>query len=129
MTNPVLSGSRIIFITTIPLDDPCVGGGDSWLMELKASSGQRLGITPFDINADNTFTTLDLISGSTVSGKKLGGIGQGPVIRSGGNPATCTGARCREQKLIGSSDGTIKTPVENPDSCSYCRAGWRDITR
>ena len=127
VTNPVLSGNRIIFITTIPSNDPCSVGGDSWLMELKASSGQRLGITPFDVNGDGNFSAMDLVGGATTSGQKIQGIGQGPVIRAGGNPATCTGARCREQKVIGSSDGSIKTPIENPESCSYCRAGWRHI--
>ena len=129
VTNPVLSGSRIIFITTIPSDDPCSVGGNSWLMELKASSGQRLGATPFDTNGDGIFNSLDLLSGTPASGQSITGIGQGPVIRAGGNPATCTGPRCREQKLIGSSDGTIKTPLENPDTCSYCRAGWRELTK
>lgn len=130
VTNPILRGGRIIFTTVIPSDDPCSVGGDGWLMELNASSGGRLDNTPFDVNNDGVFSGLDLIGGLPASGQKLTGIPSSPTIQTGGNPAVspaCTTARCREQKLISGSSGGIASPIENPDTCSYCRASWRQI--
>lgn len=138
VTDSILRDGRIIFTTLIPSGDPCTAGGDGWLMELDSSNGGRLATTPFDVNGDNSFTSADLLTigsgGSTTQasagGQKFTGIPSSPTILVGGNPASspgCTGAKCQEQKLIGSSDATIKGVAENPSNCNYCRASWRQI--
>lgn len=62
VTNSVLRGGRIIFVTTIPSDHPCSDGGSSWLMELDAAYGGAIGIPVFDLNGDGVFDENDMKS-------------------------------------------------------------------
>ncbi len=48
VTNSLLILGHIIFTTTIPSTDPCLYGGDSWVMILDANSGSRLQYSPFN---------------------------------------------------------------------------------
>ena len=61
VSTPILRGGRIIFTTVIPSGDECSAGGDSWLMELDALSGSRLGSSPFDLNRDFAFDIEDFV--------------------------------------------------------------------
>lgn len=127
VTNSILRGDRIIFTTLVPSNDPCSAGGDGWLMEINPSNGGRLDTTPFDVNGDGIFSSLDLIGGNTVGGQKMSdGIPAAPGIIPRVNPSVpCTGSLCsQEQKATTNTGGGITTIRENPE-CSYCRAGWR----
>lgn len=135
VTEPLLLDSRILFTTVIPSDDPCRNGGDGWLMELNAYNGGRLATSPFDVNGDGTFSSADFIAGGSGSnvaagGKKFSGIPSAPSVLLGGSPAAtpaCTGPKCKEQKLISTTDGAIQGQENNPQECNYCRASWRQV--
>jgi type IV pilus assembly protein PilY1 len=139
VTFPVLRGSRIIFTTVIPSDDPCTAGGTGWLMELNASNGGRLDSTPFDVNGDGVFNADDLFTVGTdtvpAGGQKFDGIPSSPAILVGtpglSPPATTDPNACpdasSECKLLSSSDGSIKKVKEDPDICINCRASWRQL--
>lgn len=135
VTQPLLLDSRILFTTVIPSDDPCNNGGDGWLMELNAYNGGRLATSPFDVNGDGSFTSADFIAGGSgtnvaAGGKKFSGIPSAPSVLLGGSPAAtpaCTGPKCKEQKLISTTDGAIQGQENNPQECSYCRASWRQV--
>ena len=62
---PFLRNDRIIFVTVTPSDDPCKSGGTSWLMEMNAANGARLGFSPFDYSGDGVFTEDDLVKVDT----------------------------------------------------------------
>jgi type IV pilus assembly protein PilY1 len=72
INSPVLVKlDRVIFLTKIPSEDPCKPDGDSWLMELDATTGSRTGTSAFDFNNDDKFDEKDtLASASTASGVK-----------------------------------------------------------
>ncbi|MCP5158559.1 MAG: hypothetical protein H6975_03930 [Gammaproteobacteria bacterium] len=89
---PVIRRDRAIFTTRIPSEDPCVFGGDGWVMEIDALSGARVDYALFDINADSLFDEGDFVqvevteNGVTetisvpVSGLKVAGIPALPTI-------------------------------------------------
>lgn len=77
----LLKQDRVIFLTVIPSADPCVPGGNSWLMELDTSSGGATAASSFDFNNDNKFDDKDkLPSNNTASGlKSTVGMVKSPV--------------------------------------------------
>ncbi|WP_231369956.1 pilus assembly protein [Thioalkalivibrio sp. ALE17] len=90
VTQPVLIDGRVEFVTLIPFDDPCAGGGTSALFSLNAATGGRPSNPVFDLNRDGDFDSGDTI---TINGEEvapssidpgLGIIGRPTLIR---NPA------------------------------------------
>jgi len=75
VTTATIRNGKVIFPTTIPLlkDDPCDSDSDSWVMELDALTGGRLGYSPFDMNNDGVFDKKDQYS-SNNSSLPLSGI-------------------------------------------------------
>ncbi len=129
VTSPVLRGSRAIFTTVVPSNDPCANGGEGWLMELDIANGGRLDETPFDTNGDMIFDNNDKTSfgGGTVAtgGTRFKtGIPSAPVILNGGTGGACLGGEC---KFISSSDGNITSVNENPDETVNVRESWRQV--
>jgi type IV pilus assembly protein PilY1 len=59
---PIMRTDRIVFTTLIPNDDECSSGGNSWLMELDFTTGQRLAYSAFDLNDDEYFGLDDFIN-------------------------------------------------------------------
>lgn len=96
---PLLRGNRVIFVSLIPSLDSCTAGGDGWLLELEAETGNRLpnAVPPWDVaggsggGRDGVINQLDLVSlssGTTVapSGKQSSvGIVKTPAVVSAGN--------------------------------------------
>ncbi len=67
----LLKYDRIIFLTAIPSNNPCLPGGSSWLMEIDASTGGATSVSSFDFNNDDKFDGKDTLpSGNTGSGVK-----------------------------------------------------------
>jgi type IV pilus assembly protein PilY1 len=72
-TKAEVRGNRVLFVSTIPADDPCEAGGGShsWVNALDLRDGSRLAITPFDFNLDFAFGVDDLFeiseNGATVT--------------------------------------------------------------
>ncbi|WP_232199262.1 pilus assembly protein [Thioalkalivibrio sp. ALE20] len=62
VTQPVLIDGRVEFVTLIPFDDPCRGGGTSFLFALDAASGGRPDDPVFDIGGSSgSFGEEDLV--------------------------------------------------------------------
>lgn len=59
LTRAMLIGDRVRFMTYIPTDDPCSGGGINWLIELNALSGGRLNENIIDLSGDGNFDFSD----------------------------------------------------------------------
>jgi type IV pilus assembly protein PilY1 len=90
ISRALVKHDRIIFVTVIPSSDPCVAGGDSWLMELDTLTGGRTGTSAFDFGGpdgtpDDKFDDYDkLASGNVSSGVKstVGIIGTPTWLKS-----------------------------------------------
>lgn len=122
VSTPVLRGGRAIFTTVIPSQDPCLAGGESWLMELDAFTGARLPYAVIDRNNDRAFNAGDKVACGTetcdTSGQKSDqGIIKTPGIISAGET---------EYKYAGGSSGGIMVVTEK-GSTSEGRMSWRQL--
>ncbi len=53
--------AKAIFVSTIPNESPCSGGGDSMVYEMDACSGGRLAQPQFDMNSDRLIDESDKV--------------------------------------------------------------------
>lgn len=127
VSNILYSNGKIIFTTLIPSDDPCNFGGESWLMELDASTGGRLNFHVFDLNNDQKFDSND--SGSYTQGnqtikvpvsgmKATSGLSFTPSILNAGS---------KEYKYLSNTGGSIQKINENPGNNAQGRQSWQQL--
>jgi type IV pilus assembly protein PilY1 len=125
VTEPVLSGGKIIFTTMMPNSDPCNYGGNGWVMEMDAGTGNRPALS-FDVDQDGRLTTADTVSSvdGTVapSGRRLEGIGTSPGIL-GGDARLHRGT---ENKYMSLSTGEIRRVMESSTTRSG-RVSWQQV--
>ncbi|WP_095598025.1 pilus assembly protein [Pseudomonas sp. PIC25] len=74
---PLVNKDRMLVSTFTPLPDPCLSGGESWILGLNVLTGGRLDTTVFDVNGDGYFNTSDMLgcgggNSCDASGFKLG---------------------------------------------------------
>ena len=134
-TNPELYGERVvvrplarfgraIFTTFTPSANPCTGGGGSWLMELDALSGARLGASVFDVNDDGFIDANDLVyfngNYEVGSGISIGGTLGAPVVVSAPDGGS-------EYKYTSGTDGVITTTQESTGATEVGRQSWRQL--
>ncbi len=122
VTNSIVRGDRIIFSTLMPNDIACDFGGNSFLMELSAVDGGRLGEPPLDINNDGNIDTSDLYNGTIVPS----GISQSGIITEPSIIGSPDGDK--EFKLMNSSTGSTVSVVESPPGgLTGKRKSWTEI--
>ena len=132
VSNAVARNGRVIFTTLVPLDDICEPGGTGWLMELNLYSGARLDFSPFDLNGDLAFTSLEYVNVgdidndgvddyAPVSGKKskVGIIPTPSIVNGQGGD--------QEYKFTSGSSGAIEITTENPGPTYGGRQSWRQL--
>ena len=124
VSNAILRGGRIIFVTVVPSDHPCSHGGSSWLMELDAADGSAMDVAVFDVNGDGVFDADDLKivnDGSDTKNLTPGGIGSSSIWVS----PTILADGDKEIKILSSSAGAKADSVmENPDPYTSGRKSW-----
>lgn len=112
-------GSALISNTRIPdASDPCAPTGRGVIMSIDPFTGARLADTYFDLNADRTFDTLDMVEINGVM-TVVSGIG----LNTGfSNPSFL------DQKMyIPTDDGNIRDLDINPFSIGSGRTSWREL--
>ncbi|MGB5259333.1 MAG: PilC/PilY family type IV pilus protein [Gammaproteobacteria bacterium] len=133
VANPILRAGRIIFVTTVPSSDPCLSGGNSWLMELNALNGKRLDIPPFDLNGDGLFSLLDYVQVNfDVNGD--GTVDSSDVLPPSGKgfstllptPGILTSVNT-EYKYTPTSSGSLEMTTENPGQFALGRQSWGQL--
>jgi len=76
VNDPLIRDDIVLFTTTIPDNDPCLGGGSGWLMAVDIQTGGPATDTAFDINGDGVVDSNDQINDDNPVGmaldKKLG---------------------------------------------------------
>lgn len=82
VSTPVLAGSRIIFVSIVPVvGDKCAATGSSWLNELNALDGQELPDRVLDTDNDGDIDNSDYLASSL----QLEGFASEPTIIKGTN--------------------------------------------
>ncbi len=123
VTNAILRGGRIIFVTVIPSEHPCSHGGSSWLMELDAADGSALPSAAFDVTGDGVIDTDDLkvvTDGTDSKSLTPGAIGSSSIWVS---PTILGGDT--EVKILSSSAGAKADSVlEDPGEPTTGRKSW-----
>ena len=136
-SDPVLRNGRIIFSTVIPSASnaaiSCTGdAATSWLMELDAANGGRLGISPFDINGDYYFDSNDYITfnetvnGQTVSKSAPPGGMKSPVGAMAAPTILTTQGGDKEVKILSGTNG-MTSVTENPGPSTRGRQTWQEV--
>ena len=123
VSQPVLRNGRIIFATIIPSESVCGFGGSSWLMELDADTGGRIGGPVLDINGDGKVNALDvaLYQGDYYPAS---GIGSPEMIKTPG----IVGAGELEYKYTSGTSGTIGVITETGGGSDVSgRQSWRQL--
>ncbi len=122
VTDPILRNGRIIFTTLVPSQDPCSGGGTSWVMEMNAETGSRLEYNVFDIDGNGLFNANDNRGTNTkaVTGIKSNkGIIRTPTVLSAGGT---------EYKIAsGSKEANLVSIREKGGNAPRPRTSWRQI--
>lgn len=88
ISQALVSGLNVYFVTFKPSLNECQGGGNSWLMALNRANGGPPLLQPFDSNGDNKITSADFDSSKGVtSGIELDGVSVGlkSIARCGQN--------------------------------------------
>jgi type IV pilus assembly protein PilY1 len=119
---PRLRLGRVIFPTVIPSSEPCDAGGTSWLMEIDALTGGRLGESVFDLDGNLLFNVNDNMAFGSSSIPPSGMQSEEGIIKT---PAI-TSAGPVEYKFAGGSRGGIQTVIEKGDSRAG-RQSWRQL--
>ncbi len=133
---PQRRGNRIIFTTVIPSENPCSVGGESWLMEVNATTGARLELTPFDYNGDGIFSSDDLvqvdydINGDGVIDSNDRAIGSGIQDKNAGKQSRTTiliDDNGDEYKITSDSNGNLSRIKESGADQAIGRRSWIQI--
>lgn len=126
--DPLLRDGVILFVSAVPVSDPCSGGGYSWLNEIDAITGARLKQPPFDLNGDGQFNLSGDADGAgrSPASNKLAKVGGLPALIK--TPSGPGGGQGIVYKLIKQADGSDVT-VADPATTSSGRLNWRDIAR
>jgi type IV pilus assembly protein PilY1 len=132
VSDAVLDLGRIVFTTLIPEGNACQFGGESFLMELDASTGATLSSSPFDTNGDGLVNNQDMVTVTytdpttnqsvtktvAVSGQESNvGIIKTPGIISSGQ---------LQYKYFSGSTGAIGKITEKGSSSS-ARLSWQQL--
>jgi type IV pilus assembly protein PilY1 len=129
VTGALVRDDRVIFTTLIPSTDPCAYGGDSWLMELNAFHGGRLGYSVFDLDDDGDFESDDSITVTLSDGSEVEiapsagapdiGIMQPPAVIAGVGDDDAD-----EVKVVSGSSGAL-IRINERGGINIGRQSWR----
>ncbi|WP_430230666.1 pilus assembly protein [Nitrosomonas communis] len=110
---PQLSFGRIVFTTLVPSTDPCVSGGQNWLMLLNSETGGMLTTLQFDTDNNGMLNNEDRLIAAIGSD----GVRSESVTISAGNLT---------HLIAGSTSGLIEANTIKGSSLNP-RRSWRQI--
>ena len=124
VTEVLIRYGKVIVSTLIPSTDPCAYGGDGWVMELDAITGNRADIPAIDTNGDNLVDASDRLTLSGllahVSGVRVGGIPSAPSILRSSN-------RSLDDKIVNTSSGSTARIRESGTAATSGRSSWEQL--
>ncbi len=139
VTDSRLRGGRAIFSTSIPdVSNACAYGGNGWLMEIDAVTGNRDDRGTFDTNNNGVVDASDTIAfaaakGNVASGRYFDGIPASPTTlgkpdksADPNNPGKPRSA-CTEIRYVTRSDGRTEPVTVACGNANAGRAMWREV--
>ncbi|WP_152220436.1 pilus assembly protein [Pseudomonas sp. SCB32] len=129
VSRPILRGGGITFTSLTPSDDPCTGGGVSWIMALDALGNGRLPYNYFDANGDGVISDQDFYVDSAGNKIPYSGISDSTdgVIKTpsffskeDGDDLIC---------YVGSKGGEPQCAPVPPGNRTSGRLSWREVNR
>ncbi|WP_207887867.1 pilus assembly protein [Pseudomonas sp. 30_B] len=129
VSRPVLRGGSVTFTSLTPSDDPCTGGGISWIMALDALGNGRLAYNYFDANGDGVIDDHDYYTDSEGNRIPYSGISDSTdgVIKTpsffskdDGDDLIC---------YVGSKGGEPQCAPVPPGNRTSGRLSWREVNR
>ncbi|QJQ94281.1 MULTISPECIES: pilus assembly protein [Halomonadaceae] len=112
--------NRVRFSTLIPLNDPCRGGSEGYLLDLRIDDGGSGNQAIFDLNQDGVVDADDMIDGAVVSGIKFGTGEQVATVRD-----AATGL---DVLYVGDPEGAALSRIEALSGNSRDgRQSWRQL--
>lgn len=127
VVDPIIRNNRIIFVTTVPDEDPCGYGGSSWIMELNANDGNRLHIPPFDVNGDGVIDETDIMDYMGTDTIVSGTRSREGIVASPGILNNNSGGGSSEIKFFSGSRGGIDIVSESAAANFRKRQSWRQL--
>jgi type IV pilus assembly protein PilY1 len=109
---------HVVVSTLVPSTAVCSYGGDGWILDLDAVTGNRS--PALDTNGDNLVDATDLINGSYASGVRIGAVPAAATIMR-------SKTRTLDDKLVNTSAGTIVRVRESGNSVPSRRASWEQL--
>ena len=118
--------NRVRFSSMRPLDDPCQGGVEGFLMDVSIDTGGS-GTQPiFDLDRDGVVDERDLVNDEVIAGLRFG---SGETVASVNNPGAGL-----DYLFVGDPDDTTSTPdgsgyvaVGSAGEASAGRQSWRQL--
>ena len=89
--------AKAIFVSTIPNESPCSGGGDSMVYEMDACSGGRLAQPQFDMNSDRLIDESDKVEITDGRRDRTSAPNRTELLRSALPPGLTPHARWEER--------------------------------
>lgn len=124
VTQTAVRAGKVVVSTMIPSTVACTYGGDGWVMEVDAITGNRPSAAAIDTNADGNVDAGDLLTHQSekayVSGVRAGAIPSAPRFIRAKN-------RALDDKLISLSNGTIMKIREAGNPQGSSRSGWEQL--
>lgn len=121
LATPILWSDRIIYVSAIPDDDACSGGGDSWIIELSPFEGARTDFSVFDLARDGSYGESSYHNNQAVNARKV----IGGMIGGDGGLGQINAGDGRTVKLGSTASGRFDTSVQQSDGGQ--RISWRQI--
>lgn len=123
VSDPVLRGDSIIFITTVPDPDPCSYGGSGWYMEVNATTGARHENAVIDRDGDGDIDEEDVIASASEGSVPVSGVSVNSLATS---PVCITLANGVETCKSNTSDASI-LEIERSILGDVGRWMWREL--
>ncbi|MCB1961363.1 MAG: hypothetical protein KDE68_12700 [Rhodocyclaceae bacterium] len=118
LATPLLWSDRVIFVSAIPDNDACAGGGSSWIIELAPQSGARTDFSVFDLAKDGSYGATSEYNNKAVNARKV----VGGMIK---NLGQLRGVDGKTHKYGSTSTRTIDTSTQQNSGSR--RISWRQI--
>ena len=120
VTEAAVRAGRITISTLIPSTAACSFGGDGWVMDVDAITGNRA--AALDTDGNNLVNASDYIGGTMVSGMQVGAVPAAATIIRGTGDLKKT-----EFKLINTSNGKIVRVPNAASTLTSRRAAWEQL--